>query len=272
MSIFKQNSEIYDILHQQKYIRAIYREGKSIYKNIGLTTQTKALILATFGETEGKKVFGQAVTYAIEHPNIVPFINEDPLLVCSLVETSKTRWLVGDGVAWILTNVEVRNTIGFNAYAVSHRIGTNTLVYGGNASGRLGISYYDGENKYVLHYNSTYHIKNNYPAQSVPHLFSYNVQNGKFLIDGQQYDSWTWSSNPSGAKFGIFAANTGAEKSFADIQFVEFVDNQPNDQVAHFVPCQHDNQAGMLDIISCQFYPNANAIGQFTIQLTDKEK
>ena len=78
MSIFKQNSEIYDILHQQKNIRAIYREGKSIYKNIGLTRRTRALIIATLGETEGKKVFEQAVTYAIEHPNIVPFINEDP--------------------------------------------------------------------------------------------------------------------------------------------------------------------------------------------------
>jgi hypothetical protein len=37
-----------------------------------------------------------------------------------------------------------------------------------------------------------------------------------------------------------------------------------------FVPCQHDNQAGMLDIISGTFHPNANTAGAFTIQLTDK--
>ena len=34
--------------------------------------------------------------YGFAHPALVPFINEDPMLVMSLIEGLGTRWLVGD--------------------------------------------------------------------------------------------------------------------------------------------------------------------------------
>ena len=52
-----------------------------------------------------------------------------------------------------------------------------------------------------------------------------------------------------------------------EISNVEF----GGDTQAHFIPHLRPNgENGMLDIISCQFYPNANAEGLFTIALTDK--
>ena len=39
--------------------------------------------------------------YGFAHPALVPFINEDPMLVMSLIDGLGTRWLVGDGNSWI---------------------------------------------------------------------------------------------------------------------------------------------------------------------------
>jgi hypothetical protein len=146
----------------------------------------------------------------------------------------------------------------------------NTVAYGIGEGGRLGLSYYNTATSYVLHYNSTYHIKSNFPNQMEIHTFSHNVEKGKFYVDGQLYDSWTWASNPSG-KMGLFGVSANSESARARIAFVEFVDNQTTDQVAHFVPMQRtDGTCGMLDIISGTFHPNANTSDSFTIQITDK--
>ena len=45
--------------------------------------------------------------YGFAHPALVPFINEDPMLVMSLIEGLGTRWLVGDGNCYFATDVSL---------------------------------------------------------------------------------------------------------------------------------------------------------------------
>ena len=61
--------------------------------------------------------------------------------------------------------------------------------------------------------------------------------------------------------------------SAADAAEYGLIDKVKIDSVnpAHFIPCKHENQVGMLDIISGTFYPNANTAGAFTIAITDKQ-
>ena len=76
-----------------------------------LKTATQQAIIAAFGAEEGIAVIIRTNDYlpqvALTDPTraqqLAMFINEDPLLVTSLVETSKTRWLVNDGKPYIDT-------------------------------------------------------------------------------------------------------------------------------------------------------------------------
>ena len=83
-----------------------------------LMTATAQAIIAAFGAEEGTQVISLtndylnaiAATDKERAQQLANFIQEDPMLVCSLVETSKTRWLVGDGKAKIITDVVKRVT------------------------------------------------------------------------------------------------------------------------------------------------------------------
>jgi hypothetical protein len=82
--------------------------GGKMVIGYGLLSATLQAIVAAFG-AEGTEVIRKTNDYlnriATTDPQrallLAGFINEDPLLVCSLVETSKTRWLVGDGKAYV---------------------------------------------------------------------------------------------------------------------------------------------------------------------------
>ena len=74
-----------------------------------LRGSTNAAILAAFGQTDGKAVIKATNAYlnalAATDPTkasaLAGFINEDPMLICSLVETGKKRYLSSDGYAKI---------------------------------------------------------------------------------------------------------------------------------------------------------------------------
>ena len=85
-----------------------------------LKTATQQAIIAAFGAEEGIAVIirtndylnALALTDTTRAQQLAMFINEDPLLVTSLVETSKERWLVGDGASYFNTGVTLRQANG----------------------------------------------------------------------------------------------------------------------------------------------------------------
>ena len=206
--------------------------------------------------------------YGFAHPALVPFINEDPMLVMSLIEGLGERWITCDKKAFIQTPFLASKNLGYRIRSKSNSLGTNTIIYGGIANVRLGLSYYTSLYSYVTHYNNTYHVKSNFPDQMVWHTFEQNIEIGKFKVDGTTYETWTWNTNAEGGNMHVPTEYIG-ERPDSDISFFEFWDNQTQTMLGRFVPCKHkvngELEAGWLDIVSAVWYGNIYSEGQFTI-------
>ena len=264
--ILKQGHNYEPMPHDGKVIRRIYRGGRCYYHDgIYSLAATQAL----------KAAFPQYWTairdYGYAHPQLVPFINEDPMLVCSLVEVGKTRWLVNDGVSYINTGF-IPNTNS------SVECEYQVITHGGGANAILGCRNVRGKDEFMIWIYNDY-ITRGWGATgqrtvatgvnvSLPHEIG--MGNGWFLYDG------TRSTQPSGAFTGaipcyLFCCNTlGAPDSQrskkAQISYAIF----GGDTQLHLLPFTRNGENGMLDILSGTFHPNANTEGTFTIELTDK--
>lgn len=106
------DTEIAAINHFGRDIIKIYHEDK-VYYNAWfiLSSSAKGEINTKFGSTDGPKVINAAQQHIKslgkeKGSNLLQFINEDPMMVCSLgLEpqgvTMPIRWLVGDGASLI---------------------------------------------------------------------------------------------------------------------------------------------------------------------------
>ena len=276
------------ITHNGKYLSAATHHGMPIYAaTMGgnwiidrwLHPLTQHAIVAAFG-AEGTEVIRKTNDYlnllAQTDPQraqaLAMFINEDPLLVCSLVETSKTRWLVNDGVSYINTGF-IPNTNS------SVECMYQVITHSGGANAILGCRNVRGQDEFMIWIYTDY-ITRGWGATGQPTVATgVNVSspheigmgNGWFLYDG------TRSTQATGNFTGtipcyLFCCNTlgtpdSQRSKKAQISYAIF----GGDTQAYFIPMQRtDGTCGMLDIISGTFYPNANTAGSFTIQLTDK--
>ena len=246
-----------------------------------LVAATQQAIIAAFGAEEGIAVIRRtndylnalALTDQTRAQQLAMFINEDPLLVTSLVETSKTRWLVGDGVSYINTGFipNTNSSVECEYQVITHSGGANAI---------LGCRNVRGIDEFMIWIYNDY-ITRGWGATGQPTVaIGVNVSlpheigmgNGWFLYDGIR------STQPSGAFTGaipcyLFCCNTLGEPDSqrskkAQISYAIF----GGDTQAHFIPHLRPNgEAGMLDIISGTFHPNANTAGAFTIAITDKQ-
>jgi hypothetical protein len=237
--------------------------------------------VAAFG-AEGTEVIRKTNDYlnaiALTDPQralqLAGFINEDPMLVCSLVETSKTRWLVGDGKAYVDTGI----IPGGRKLATKSKFyieGTNTLwatMVGSGVSDNTDnyrpICKNTSTNQWRLKiggYNTYYPN-----ADSKPHTVEVNTPQGMYILDGVVLDSTTQRSVPASntRSLWIFDDNGGGgENATGGCAFVQIIEQE---DIAHFLPYNNGTESGMLDIISGTFHPNANTSGSFTIAITDK--
>jgi hypothetical protein len=243
-----------------------------------LLSATLQAIVAAFG-AEGTEVIAKTNDYLNRIAQTDPqralllagFINEDPMLVCSLVETSKTRWLVGDGKANVNTGIPrlLKNTYKFSGlvnYAnVTDRQlnGAQGYVYFGVVANGYQIA--GGGNAVALSGAKA--------DQDIEFEVFFDCPQNKVsaLVNGATYNanSVGYSETPANATLWLYSLNDNVLPSICKIADWSIEVN--TDQVTHFIPMQRtDGTCGMLDIISGTFYPNANTQGSFTIQITDK--
>ena len=266
------------ITHNGKYLLHATHHGMPIYAatmggkiviGFSLLSATRQAIVAAFGSAEGTEVIRKTNDYlnriATTDPQralqISAFINEDPLLVTSLVETSKVRTLDGDGFAYINTNfkptADIPFEIVYHSYFVKNStrqiegwnenqwwgINGNGSSFGQNGS---GSAFVEGElNEIVISYSGT--------------------GNTPISLNGNR------AGNPGfvSTDFHAFHINGWNNECMrdrrCDIKIVEGTTT-----VREMYPFIRNGENGMLDIISGTFYPNANTEGSFTIALTDK--
>ena len=274
------------ITHNGTYLPFATHHGMPIYAAtmggkmvIGgwLLSATKQAILAAFG-AEGTEVIRKTNDYLNQIATTDPqralqisgFINEDPLLVTSLVETSKTRWLVGDNVARIeLGTMTLTAEAEIEADIMATKNGWNTP---------FGLNSWS--NGYGIFYSQDYTIRpwwanNNHNATIAGCTWAEETRShikmraGYFENNGTVfYNKAVTKTNQTamfylyrcGGSSNFFKGGLGAVRLQDKSQGVDF----------HLCPFIRNGENGMLDIISGTFYPNANTQGSFTIQITDK--
>ena len=263
--------------HHGMRITAAALGGQWVMK-LWLMTATQQAIVAAFGSAEGTQVIKATNDYlnaiaATDHARaqqLADFIQEDPLLVCSLVETSKVRYCESSGMAYFL----VDGVYGSDKLVTESKFAylsgyTFPAVFGCASSGET--------NRYTIHSNSGgtnvgFRITGlSVNSATTPEAWNeVKISKDGCYCNGTLLGKFTYTFKVAN-NMGVFLEHqdTIQNTRFANarIEYLKFTDE---DISVHLLPFTRNGENGMLDIISGTFYPNANTQGQFTIQLTDK--
>ena len=188
------------------------------------------------------------------HQALIPYINEDPDLVCSLMDVGKVRYGYSNGnCGFGAVYIPTRNTTTWTKAkprATSYWAG----VFGGWA--QLGWAS-QSDTALVFGYNGGYNTGNmSYNGKAV--VFEIR-KDGAYIGGTRRYSYSSYPSNMP-ASFSLNAAN-GSE-TYESKCFEDGIISQD------LVPCRHGGVTGMLDIVPSEpkFYPN---IGAGTFELID---
>lgn len=257
--------------HGNMRITAACLGGQWVIDNRYMTHATQQAIIAAFGREEGKAVISRtndylnalALTDHTRAQQLAMFINEDPLLVTSLVETSKVRGVKCTKDPYIRTNFSLGDvsfikckyitstTSGFRFGSRVGASGSKGLIVDVSPDNALKVRYYQEPSgiRWTVLADVTANSVN-----TTDILFDEDV-----IINNGNTKNVTWNKEARDNAVGNFGGYDGAVLIDIDTD------------IAHFIPHLRPNgEAGMLDIISGTFHPNANTQGAFTIALTDK--
>ena len=193
--------------------------------------------------------------YGFAHPALVPFINEDPMLVMSLIDGLGTRWLVGDGTAYIDTLVEVTADITAtlkirncqsNRKSVFGPTGGNQWLYSFMVAEDYWRYYPNGSGRWQLPLSSA-------PKEGVSEVY---LSPTSMKING--YDA-TWSTDGGATAAGTYCLFKGYG-GVCTVDFAKAVIGSSRDMV----PYKKNGAMGMIDMLTGTFYGNANSSGSFS--------
>lgn len=267
--ILKQGHTYRAMPHDGKLIAYIYRGGRCYYIASPYSPEATQALKAAFPQ-----YFAEICDYGYAHPALVPFVNEDPMLIVSLVEVGKTRWLVGDGKAYVESGVTPNNTSSIDI-TFRRTEASQTSQYGLGAPfgirnpNALGFTVVTDPVAYYAKFGGTQVTDIGDPRNT-------NTHNVKMSAEGTFYDgvqkmsavSQTFTITGTYILFGWVDATT---KKFAVPYAIKQAHYKDSSIEQDFIPMQRtDGTCGMLDIVSLTFYPNANTEGAFTIEVTDK--
>lgn len=281
MAISRKGKVINNQLHEGKIIKQIYHIGKKYLAEL-LSPAAIAAIEAAFGAEAVQVTYRTknylnaiALTDTARAQQLAEFINEDPLLVTSLVETSKVRTLDGDGKAYINTGIYAEKKTGFDVSLITTDNDNNAcgMLSGSSKGNDAGLELYYWDRTWQIISNNT-------------------IATGVSVVVGQQYriirlgEEWAVYENgtekakgtkamvayTSNTPIFLYCLNRGNSVSYnGKPRFIHAIIKQyGGSDILHLCPFIRNGENGMLDILSGTFYPNANTSGAFTIQLADK--
>lgn len=247
-----------------------------------LTNAAKAAILAAFGQTDGKAVIkatnrylnGIAASDPTKAQALAAFINEDPMMVCSLglsVEgvTMPIRWLCnareGD-YAYCLTD-EIINTA---TDTLKYRVRT----YSRSSNWQVMTPYYRENVLTLKKYGNPTELSVSYGAGTWANVMQgVNTEQGlivEFRAGTGPYINGSFIPNRYGAfttpgTYVLGGANTNnTSKSGAPIDLGDVFEHYRNGVLIHqFAPIVCTTKNGMIDLVNMEFHPNQGT-GHFT--------
>lgn len=269
-----------------------------------LSASTKQAIVAAFGASDGKAVIRATNAYlnqlAATDPTkasaLAGFINEDPMMVCSLgLEpqgvTMPIRYLRGDGIAYINTNWYPN--IATKDYYYKGRVRMYVAIGDGNVIGSVGtgtsrnypIAVYQSKAFYGL-YGTNVGLGSG-PSLTIgaDHVIETNYRHTSqdLSLDGvvKLTSSITQSADVPN-DFYIYARNEGGVRYLTKVDIAEIQVKEEGVEIRDFLPfrlgkawsadkvstgvAQAKDTLGMIDLVTGIFYPNAASSGAFTME------
>lgn len=255
--ILKQGHTYEPMPHDGKTIWCIYRGGRCYYKYSPYSLAATQALKAAFPQ------YWTAIRdYGYAHPQLVPFINEDPMLICSLVEVGKTRWLVAGGEpSDIVTDIPFSdyNEIEWKWMQTSN---SSSLMQfgsriGGSGSAGIIISLGKQIGNIIRIYNGNWSTIMSKTQDFIQYDMKMNLSENKIYIDGVPYNHTFTTANKEAATFKIMdGCDANISHIIADGEII----------VAPFI---RNNMAGWINLNDGSFYSASK--GAFTIAITDKE-
>jgi len=243
-----------------------------------LTAATKQAIMAAFG-ADGTAVIaatndylnGIAASDKAKATALAGFINEDPMMVCSLglepeltvLPSMPIRLACGDGSAWIDSGKKTTSTMTLDVEVMpnDNDISTSRYILGGNVAwGSFLLRYY--VQKFMWHYgiNGGDHGVGSPAVGNV-----YHITAGPYTIavDG---DSWTASNTKAcAANENLrFYRSGNMTDLYAKSGIGKLIIGDNGINVLETYPFVRNNVIGRLDVLSNTFLTNQGS-GAFTI-------
>lgn len=203
--------------------------------------------------------------YGFAHPALVPFINEDPMLVMSLIEGLGTRWLIGDGTAYIDMNRIIARDDVFHIHILSNTGYQQATIFGSTGSS-VGL--------YIQNWREKLGVNNSseYSTSSANVEYDIVCNPTKWILDGTTENNYGRARSDSPTTSGLFCFMYNG--SFTQIWKggISVAECTTTGREFRYVPCKHKVngvlKAGMLDLVNLVWYGNANSSGSFTISET----
>lgn len=206
--------------------------------------------------------------YGFAHPDRVPFINEDPMLVMSLIDGLGTRWLNNNGTAYLNT--------GFVANYYSHSyqydtiwkaaaIGNSTTMIGALSNGAaFGQMFLSGSECQVwggynwVNTGLTFNVAANTKyTDSIK--FDFDNNKGYRTMNGASLEKNVDMRTRVTLEAYLFAYNNGGTATQkANCSFAKLVMYGDEVKVREMYPFIRNNVNGMIDVLSNTFYTNAS--------------
>ena len=206
--------------------------------------------------------------YGFAHPALVPFINEDPMLVMSLIEGLGVRWLIGNGSSYFKTTFKPTATDMIKAKVMPTNIGANQVPYGArNVAGQATTGSYQDwflGNKLRMDWAVSNTTTIEAPNLTLTNNTVYVIEEkkGYCKVNGVVKYNQSVQSETLLYPFYVFANNNAG--SVGAITAMKFAYIYKNDEPL-LVPFKRNNTAELLDLSTGQL---AERVGSFTISET----
>ena len=271
------------ITHNGTYLPFATHHGMPIYAAtmggkmvIGwLQSATLQAIVAAFGSAEGTEVIAKTNDYlnriATTDPQralfLAGFINEDPMLVCSLVETSKVRYAIGGVSCQFSTGIVPTDTMQINSMFRMNEMTQYSPVYQQGYMNENGnwtrFAVRNGKNNEVIfNLNNFTTTSITFESSIIGKWLDTEMTQQGIVVNGTDYPSKGISKgNENNNPIWLFGRGDTYGMENIDIAFFETIDGE---QRHNLVPFVREGANYFLDIETFELTQ-----GAFTIAITD---
>lgn len=206
--------------------------------------------------------------YGLANPDMVQYINNDAYLICSLMDVGVTRWLVGDGTNYLVTDFYgetndsvsldvklrtksnqgifgARSSATSNAFTIASNVTTMTVDFSTYVTSRVSTEYQT---------DTLYHIENSKTKRAINDTVNTTLITNTVLTP---------------AKLGILGAYLGTSYTPSDAKIKQVTFNKGGTTEHVFVPYNASDNGtvykGMLDLYDFTFY-HTNSANAFSME------